>query len=76
MKRYMPAKGAPLLRTTQGEAYPETGKMIEPAVRYYARLIKEGALVPVPDEAGPDDAPETETRKPAANAAPKKEPRT
>jgi len=68
MKRYKPAEGAPLLRTTEGEAFPDTGKMIDSANRYYARMIRENALVLAPDE-----KPETETRKPAADAAPKKE---
>jgi hypothetical protein len=62
----------PLLRTTEGEAFPEEGKMIDPANRYYARLIKEGAL-----ELVADDAPKTKSRtsKPAAAAAPNKETR-
>lgn len=80
MKRYEPATGAPLLRTTEGEAFPETGKMIDPANRYYARLIAEGALVPAPARparAKPEPEPETEpeTDKPAAFAASKKETR-
>lgn len=72
MQRYKPAEGAPLLRTTEGEAFPEAGKMIDPANRYYARLINEGALDPMAD-----DAPETNPRtsKPAAAAAPNKETR-
>ena len=80
MHRYKPAVGAPLLRTTEGEAFPETGKMIDPANRYYARLIGEGALVPAADDAGPgrsgpDKTPKPETDKPAAVAASKKESR-
>lgn len=72
MQRYQPAEGAPLLRTTDGEAFPDAGKMIDPANRYYARLIKEGALEPVAD-----DAPGTKSRtsKPAAAAASNKETR-
>ena len=70
MKRYKPAEGAPLLRTAEGEAFPVDGKMIDPAVRYYARLINEGALEPAPD-----DTPTPETDKPAAVAASKKESR-
>jgi len=70
MHRYKPAVGAPLLRTTDGEAFPEAGKMIDPANRYYARLIGEGAL-----ELVPDTTPKPETEKPAAVAAPKKESR-
>lgn len=70
MKRYKPAEGAPLLRTAEGEAFPTDGKMIDPARRYYARLINEGALEPAPDP-----APEPESDKPAAVAAPKKESR-
>ena len=69
MERYIPAEGAPQLRTAEGEAFPATGKMIDPARRYYARMIGEGALVPVPDEAGPDKTPKPETDKPAAVAA-------
>jgi len=72
MQRYKPAAGAPLLRTTDGEAFPEAGKMIDPANRYYARMIGEGSLVPVPVEA-PDSKPEPS--KPAADAASKKETR-
>lgn len=72
MQRYKPAASAPLLRTTEGEAFPEAGKMIDPANRYYARLINEGALEPVAD-----DAPEAKSRtsKPAAAAASSKETR-
>jgi len=73
MKSYQPADGAPLLRTTEGEAFPEIGKMIDPANRYYARLINEGALVPVDNAARTD--PETKADKPAAAAAFKKETR-
>ena len=72
MQRYKPAAGAPLLRTTDSEAFPDAGKMIDPANRYYARLIKEGALEPVADEAAES---ETRTSKPAAAAAPNKETR-
>ena len=83
MHCYKPAAGAPLLRTTEGEAFPDPGKMIDPANRYYARLIGEGALVPATNDArsgrsGPDKTPKTETDKPAAmthGAASKKEPR-
>ncbi|EDQ33948.1 hypothetical protein HPDFL43_05825 [Hoeflea phototrophica DFL-43] len=73
MKSYKPAEGAPLLRTTEGEAFPECGKMIDPANRYYARLISEEALVAVDDVAQPE--PETETDKPAAAAGSKRETR-
>lgn len=72
MQRYKPAEGAPLLRTTDGEAFPETGKMIDTANRYYARLIKEGALEPMANEAAES---ETRTSKPAAAAASNKETR-
>lgn len=70
MKRYKPAEGAPTLRTAEGEAFPIAGKMIDPARRYYARMIGEGALEPVPD-----NTPKPETEKPAAVAASKKESR-
>ncbi|MBV6650478.1 hypothetical protein [Hoeflea sp. EC-HK425] len=72
MQRYKPAEGAPLLRTTDGEAFPEAGKMIDPANRYYARLISEGAL-----ELTADDEPQSKPRpsKPAAAAASNKETR-
>ncbi|WP_299864400.1 hypothetical protein [uncultured Hoeflea sp.] len=72
MKRYKPAAGAPPLRTTDGEAFPETGKMIDPTNRYYARLIKEEALEEVRPGAR---KPKPETDKPAASAAPEKESR-
>lgn len=70
MKRYKPAEGAPPLRTTEGEVFPGAGKMIDPARRYYARMIGEGAL-----ELVPDTTPKPETDKPAAVAASKKEKR-
>lgn len=65
MKRYKPAADAPELRTVDGEAFPDAGKMIDPANRYYARLIMEGALVEAPED-------HTETAKPAASAASRK----
>lgn len=71
MKTYKPADGAPLLRTTGGEAFPEVGKMIDPANRYYARLINEGALVPDDDVA----QSEPETDKPAGAAGSRRETR-
>lgn len=70
MKRYKPAEGAPLLRTAEGEAFPTDGKMIDPASRYYARLIGEGSL-----EIAPDEKPTPATDKPAVADAPKKDPR-
>lgn len=73
MKSYKPADGAPMLRTTEGEAFPEIGKMIDPANRYYARLIKEGALELA--DVNVEFEPETHPEKPAHSAASKKETR-
>ncbi len=70
MKRYKPAEGAPPLRTAEGEAFPTDGKMIDPARRYYARMIGEGSLELVPDKTS-----KPEIEKPAAFAASKKESR-
>lgn len=72
MKAHKPAAGAPTLRTAEGEVFPGVGKMIDPANRYYARLINEGALEVVTDK-----PPETKSRtsKPAADAASSKETR-
>ncbi|KGF71157.1 hypothetical protein LL06_00745 [Hoeflea sp. BAL378] len=74
MQFHKPADGAPQLRTPEGEAFPLNGKMIDPANRYYARLIAEGALEPAVQPTPSE--PETHPDKPAHPAASKKEKRT